>query len=101
MANFLALLKLMKYVPAAYNIVKTVMPSAQADQRSETREELEHFQRTVSDRLSDMEEEIARLRARVREVESLATGLQVGLWIGGGALFVLFIILLILVYPRG
>jgi uncharacterized coiled-coil DUF342 family protein len=91
---------MIQYVPMAYQFVKAVMPAASRND-DEVREELDAFHRNVTGRLSEMEEEIARLRARVREVESLAMGLQLWLWIGGGALFILVIVLLILVIVLG
>jgi len=101
MPNLGIIWKIVQYMPAIMNIAKTVMPSNRPAVQDETHDELEHFQRAVSGKLSDMEEEIVRLRARVREVESLAMGLQLWLWIGLAALFILFVILLILVFQRG
>jgi len=100
MPDLRSLWKMAQYVPMAYELLKAVMPSKPAETHDETREELEHFQRTMANRFSDMEEEIARLRARVREAESLASSLQLWLWLGLGALFLLFIVLLILVIPH-
>jgi|GEM_PF-2440129 len=103
MPNLGMIWKIVQYIPAVMNIVRTVMPSAKPVMHDETHEEMEHFQHNVLGKLSDMEEEIVRLRARVREVESLATTLQLSLWIGFAVLFVLVVILLIIVYlsPRG
>jgi len=98
--NLRSIWRMIQYVPMAYQFVKAVMPAASSRSYDETREELDAFHRNVTGRLSDMEEEIARLRARVREVESLTMGLQLWLWIGGGALFILVVLLMILVFVR-
>ena len=83
MPNFGSLIKMMQYAPMIFEFFRAVMPAEPAPRRhDEVMAELAHFQRSMENRIADMEEEIARLRARVREAEAQATSLQVALYIG-------------------
>ncbi|MHB0935628.1 MAG: hypothetical protein ACYC6A_04485 [Armatimonadota bacterium] len=97
MPNFGALLKMAQYAPMVFEFFKAIMPAAEPapHRNDEALEELAHFQRNVESRIADMEEEIARLRARVREAESLAMTLQVWLYIGLPAVFLVAILAII------
>lgn len=99
MPNFGSLLKMMQYAPMLFELIKAIRPAETAQRRQdEAKEELEHFQRSVENRIADMEEEIARLRARVREAESLAMTLQVWLYIGLPAAFLVAILAIIFAF---
>lgn len=98
MPNFGSLLKMAQYAPMIFEFFKAIMPSAAAPEPhrdDEALQELARFQRNVESRIADMEEEIVRLRARVREAESLVMSLQLWLWIGLASTFVLAILALI------
>jgi len=96
-----SIIKWLQYVPMAYELVKSVMPSngqaGRAERAEETRQALTEFQHGISHRLDDLEEENARLRERLRDVESMVMNFQLWLWIGGGVLVALVLILLITV----
>ena len=94
-----SIVKWLQYAPLAYELVKNIMPSSATvqQQADETREALAVFQRSVANRIADLEEENTRLRTRIRETESLVMSLQLWLWIGGGVLTALVLILLITV----
>jgi hypothetical protein len=98
MPNPRSLLKWVQYVPIAYEIMKSVIPATEpAANDTKVRTELADFERSMTGRFSDLENEVARLRGRLRETESLIMALQQWLWIGGGVLAVLVVILLIAV----
>jgi len=101
MPNFGSLLKMMQYAPMVFEFFKAIMPSAatpEPRQDDEALQELARFQRNMESRFADMEEEITRLRVRVREAESLAMTLQVWLYIGLPAAFLVGILAIIFAF---
>ena len=104
MPNPRSILKWLQYAPFAYELVKTIIPALPSPTSptkiDATQAALAELERTILGRLADLEGENAKLRARLREVESLMMNLQLWLWVGGGTLIVLVLILLIAVLSR-
>ena len=79
-------------------MVKAITPAPAPAPENEAA--LENLKREMKERLAGIEQENTRLRSRVRDLESLIGTLQLWIWIGGGTLAILTIILLIAVLTR-
>lgn len=96
-------MKLLQYAPMLFEVVKSVLPalpSREPAQHDVMRDEMASFQRHIVERFTELENENTRLRTRLRDMEGLVSTLQLWVWVGGGALFLLFLITLIVVLTK-
>jgi len=98
MPFFNTVLKWAQYAPLIMEAFKAVAPKEETHGTDDTtRAALADLRKDVVERLSELEDELVRTKARARELESTLTTLQLWVWIGGGALGLMNVLLLVLV----
>jgi len=98
MGWFSSIMKYSQYLPIILELSKAMMPKEpEIHVSSVAHDELENFKKDISERISEMEEEQSRLRARVRDVESALSWTQTLLYISLGALALVFILFVIII----
>ncbi len=97
-------MKFFQYLPVVLEVSKAILPKeTEARPNSASHEELDDFRKNVNERISEMEEEQTRLRARVRDAETALSWTQTLLYISLGALalvFILFVIGIVVMLAR-
>ena len=94
------LMRWLQYIPLVFELVKAITPTPPHTAARENQSAIADLKKAFEDQLADIEHENNRLRSRIRDLESLVNTLQLWVWIGGGTLGVLVIILLIAVLSR-
>jgi len=93
--------KFFQYLPVIMEVSKAILPKEpEVRPDTATHEDLDDFKKQLNDRISELESEQTRLRARIRELETSLNWLRTLLYIGLGASFVLILIFLIIVLVR-
>lgn len=99
MPNIGTWLQLLKYAPMVIGAVKQMRGGGQSEETQqeivETRNAFDDFKKTINQRLEAAENENARLKTRIREMESSLTIFKVLLWTSGGIAIVGFVLALL------
>lgn len=96
MLKLAAIMKYAQYVPFVLDTVKGLRKQEQpSPQAAETREMLVDFKKDVLERLNTLEEDNARLKARMREAQSSLDFYRVFVWLFGAFSSVFAIIAII------
>ena len=96
MPSFSAIWRFFQYLPVIMEVSKAILPKQEEGRRdTATHEELDDFKQNVSERISELENEQTRLRARIRDVETALSWTQTLLYIALIALALVFIFFVI------
>ena len=92
-------LKLAQYYPLVTDVIRAVVPSKSAQEPADNAAvaALTDLRKDVIGRMGELESELVRTKSRLHELETTVNTLQLWVWIGGGALGLLMVILLVLV----
>jgi hypothetical protein len=88
----------LQYIPIALEVGRMIRPPKPPEQPCGVNAgDIADLRKAVSERLEQVEQENARLQARVRDLESSFTAFQLLFYIGGAFIVVLVIIIMIAV----
>ena len=76
--------KMIQYLPIIVGLLNYVRPRETVDSAGDLQDEMQEFRLSVADRLLEMENESARLHARIREMQAALLWLRLLIWIGFG-----------------